>query len=132
MPAPCSPLPRTRQKHGWRPIADLAGARAWGAGVSLGSTVFAVGGLQSDMQVGAGGGGGGGGVRAPGGTAALTLPAAPHHCPSVPSTLPTPCPAQTHALLCERYDAAADKWVHVSLPPNANPRRSFLAACGME
>ncbi|KAL4434243.1 hypothetical protein ABPG75_000684 [Micractinium tetrahymenae] len=72
----------------WRPIADMCDARAYGSCASLGSTVFAVGGLQSDMQ--------------------------------------------THALLFEAYNPAADAWEHVELPPNANPRRSFLAACGLE
>ena len=36
-----------------RQIADMADARAYGSCASLGSAVFAVGGLQSDMQVGA-------------------------------------------------------------------------------
>lgn len=43
-----------------------------------------------------------------------------------------PLPLQTHALLFEAYNAATDTWEHVALPPNANPRRSFLAACGLE
>jgi hypothetical protein len=38
--------------NAWRPIADMLDARAYGACAVLGSTVFAVGGLQSDMQVG--------------------------------------------------------------------------------
>ncbi|PSC73864.1 galactose oxidase [Micractinium conductrix] len=77
--------PRTNT---WRAIADMGDSRAYGSSATLGSTVFAVGGLQSDMQ--------------------------------------------THAVLIERYDAAADSWQHVELPSNANPRRSFLAACGLE
>ncbi|KAL4424907.1 hypothetical protein ABPG77_009636 [Micractinium sp. CCAP 211/92] len=72
----------------WRDIADMNDARAYGSCASLGNTVLAVGGLQSDMQ--------------------------------------------THALLFEAYNAATDTWEHVALPPNANPRRSFLAACGLE
>ena len=50
---------------------------------------------------------------------------APSACPPLP-------PPQTHAILIERYNAAADAWEHVELPPNANPRRSFLSACGLE
>jgi len=38
--------------NAWRQIADVSDARAYGSSASLGSTVFAVGGLQSDMQVG--------------------------------------------------------------------------------
>lgn len=38
--------------NAWRQIADMSDARAYGSSASLGSTVFAVGGLQSDMQVG--------------------------------------------------------------------------------
>ena len=66
----------------------MADARAYGGAAALGGTVFAVGGLQADMQ--------------------------------------------THATLCEAYDAAADRWRHVDLPANANPCRSFLAACALE
>jgi hypothetical protein len=39
--------------------------------------------------------------------------------------------SQSHSILIERYNAAADSWEHVELPANANPRRSFLAACGL-
>jgi N-acetylneuraminic acid mutarotase len=74
--------------NAWRQIADMSDARAYGSSASLGSTVFAVGGLQSDMQ--------------------------------------------THAILIECYNPVVDVWEHVELPPNANPRRSFLAACGIE
>lgn len=41
-------------------------------------------------------------------------------------------PLQTHAILLECYNPVGDVWDHVELPPNANPRRSFLAACGIE
>ena len=60
------------------------------------------------------------------------------HSPQPPNitAAPAPCfptlPPQTHAILIERYNAAADAWEHVELPPNANPRRSFLSACGLE
>ncbi|EFN57848.1 hypothetical protein CHLNCDRAFT_57342 [Chlorella variabilis] len=74
--------------NAWRSIADMADARAYGSCAVLGSTVFAVGGLQSDMQ--------------------------------------------THAILLESYNPTSDCWEHVELPSNANPRRSFLAACGLE
>ena len=66
----------------------MSDARAYGSCAVLGGTLFAVGGLQSDMQ--------------------------------------------THAVLLECYNPAADAWEHVELPANANPRRSFLAACGLE
>lgn len=47
------PSPHTTlQMNAWRQIADMSDARAYGSSASLGSTVFAVGGLQSDMQVG--------------------------------------------------------------------------------
>ncbi|KAI3438916.1 hypothetical protein D9Q98_001330 [Chlorella vulgaris] len=72
----------------WRCIADMSDSRAYGSSAVLGSTVFAVGGLQSDMQ--------------------------------------------THAILLECYNPTDDSWRHVELPANANPRRSFLAACGLE
>ncbi|GAB4816831.1 hypothetical protein N2152v2_003877 [Parachlorella kessleri] len=39
---------------------------------------------------------------------------------------------ETHSVLVERYDSASNSWQHVALPSNANPRRSFLAACGLE
>ena len=39
---------------------------------------------------------------------------------------------QTHAVLVERYSPPSNSWEHVELPLNANPRRSFLAACGVE
>jgi hypothetical protein len=39
---------------------------------------------------------------------------------------------QTHAILLECYNPTDDSWRHVELPANANPRRSFLAACGLE
>lgn len=39
---------------------------------------------------------------------------------------------QTHAILIECYNPVVDVWEHVELPANANPRRSFLAACGIE
>ena len=38
------------QMNSWRSIADMMDSRAYGSSASLGSTVFAVGGLQSDMQ----------------------------------------------------------------------------------
>ena len=41
-------------------------------------------------------------------------------------------PLQTHAILVECYNPISDCWEHVELPSNANPRRSFLAACGLE
>lgn len=74
--------------NAWRAIADMRDTRAYGSAASLGTAVFAVGGLLGDMA--------------------------------------------SHALLCEVYNAADDCWEHVELPPNANPRRSFLAACGLE
>ncbi len=43
-----------------------------------------------------------------------------------------PARPQTHSILVERYNASSNTWVHVELPLNANPRRSFLAACGLE
>lgn len=54
---PANPLeshltPAVPQMNAWRQIADMSDARAYGSSASLGSTVFAVGGLQSDMQVG--------------------------------------------------------------------------------
>lgn len=36
--------------NAWRSIADMADSRAYGSAAALGSTLFAVGGLQSDMQ----------------------------------------------------------------------------------
>lgn len=45
---------------------------------------------------------------------------------------PHPASLQTHALLFEAYNPAVDAWGHVELPPNANPRRSFLTACALE
>jgi hypothetical protein len=41
---------RSLQMNSWRCIADMADSRAYGSCASLGDTVFAVGGLQSDMQ----------------------------------------------------------------------------------
>jgi hypothetical protein len=38
---------------------------------------------------------------------------------------------QTHSGLLERRRAGAGPWEHVDLPANANPRRSFLAACAL-
>ena len=61
--------------------------RAYGAAATAGGRVYAIGGLQPDMQ--------------------------------------------THAALAESYDPAADSWQYVAVPANANPRRSFLAACSM-
>ena len=50
------PLPPTpQQMNAWRSIADMADSRAYGSAAALGSTLFAVGGLQSDMQVRAAG-----------------------------------------------------------------------------
>jgi hypothetical protein len=43
--------PSAPQMQAWRPIADMADARAYGSCAVLGGTLFAVGGLQSDMQV---------------------------------------------------------------------------------
>ena len=48
---PCPPL-LPLQTNTWRAIADMGDSRAYGSSATLGSTVFAVGGLQSDMQVG--------------------------------------------------------------------------------
>ncbi len=197
LPAP--PASALLQTNTWRDIADMIDARAYGSCASLGNTVLAVGGLQSDMQVG----GGkqhlalGGGARIGAGTSGWCLlsemqqrpgsgnirvcrarlmdslvwlpagnqrPADPawralhSHAPDIracraagrtpappfllvclspgqpsESCKPfVPLPLQTHALLFEAYNAAADTWEHVALPPNANPRRSFLAACGLE
>lgn len=58
--------------------------------------------------------------------ARLALPVATR-VPSAP-----PRSTQTHAILIECYNPVVDVWEHVELPPNANPRRSFLAACGIE
>ena len=43
-------LPPGLQMNSWRCIADMADSRAYGSCASLGDAVFAVGGLQSDMQ----------------------------------------------------------------------------------
>ena len=69
--------------------------------------------------------------RMPGGPCPPLLAAARLDASPTAHPLPVPC-VQTHAVLIERYDAAADSWQHVELPSNANPRRSFLAACGLE
>lgn len=118
----------------WRPIADMADTRAYGSCAVLAGTLFAVGGLQSDMQVGT--------WRAaphsvPVATVYRCCPASLHGRPrraslSDPSDAHAPLCSQTHAALVEAYNPAVDGWEPVELPSNANPRRSFLAACGLE
>lgn len=54
------------------------------------------------------------------------------HCPQNTSAVCPSRSSQTHAILIECYNPVVDVWEHVELPPNANPRRSFLAACGIE
>ena len=149
-PAPEShPNPAVPQMNAWRQIADMSDARAYGSSASLGSTVFAVGGLQSDMQVGclclcAGEAFGREGGLFGWATGCTMQPVGPTHAAAGArritfsnwaSTLPHLyfCHIlQTHAILIECYNPVVDAWEHVELPANANPRRSFLAACGIE
>lgn len=131
---------RRPQMNAWRSIADMADSRAYGSAAALGSTLFAVGGLQSDMQASTAGRarmGRAGCSRAPQACARCCTapPAAPillRLCHRHTHTCASHLSAQTHAILIERYNATADAWEHVALPPNANPRRSFLAACSLE
>lgn len=45
------PLLLSAQANSWRPLADMADSRAYGSAAVVGGEVYAVGGLQSDMQV---------------------------------------------------------------------------------